>query len=210
MAKILNPKYKDANLSMLLDTSFGGQPPADLYIEDYGLPGNQAVDLQGILDTQLKKLQAGDMIKGGKKDPLKLGVAAPDFRSIVDPKTGQLLPQYSANFEGLQQRLLGQAQAQNVGQAAQARSQLATRGGLSSGARERIASGFGRQGALQAQDIRSQIGTQGEQMNLQSRMTDLQRMSEFEQAQYQKQLDMAGGIKMAKEQAKASKSGGGK
>jgi hypothetical protein len=71
--------------------------------------------------------------------------------------------------QGLEQnRLLGQTQQQQAGQLAQARSNLAMRGGLSGGAAERMARAGAESGLLAAQNVRgagalerSQLGMQG-------------------------------------------------
>lgn len=112
-----------------------------------------------------------------------------------------------------QARLLGQTQQQQAGQLAQARSNLAMRGGLSGGAAERMARAGAESGALAAQNIRGsgaiergQLGMQGADLasrigqfnvgqssatdltNLQARIADLAAKENRKLQQYGEQM----------------------
>lgn len=131
----------------------------------------------------------------------------PDFASIVDPKTGQLLPQYQLTAQPditvdqtainairdralskgpsawakmmTERQALEEAKARDdvrqasMTQAAQGYADLGMRGGVSSGARERLASGNSRNAMLKAQEVgrqglldRMNIGLQDETQRL--------------------------------------------
>lgn len=116
-----------------------------------------------------------------------------------------------------QDRLLGQTQQQQAGQLAQARGQLAMRGGLRGGSAERLAMGGAESGLLASQNIRGsgamergQLGMQGidlarktvegnvgaqntaQQFNIQNQIADLTAQNARNLAQYQEQMKMLG------------------
>ena len=166
--------------------------------------------------------------------------AIPKFESLRDKKTGELLSQYKIKDPGavrspwldqmLEQQGMMQTQALNRGQqlaatqAASAQANLARRGGLSSGAAERLAGAAQEQRTLGAQDIFGQgaqqrLGMQTEDMqqerqfqtglqesNLQNLLADIAQKRQFDLGKYQEQMK---GFAAEKSAQATEKAGGG-
>jgi len=121
-----------------------------------------------------------------------------------------------------QQRQLESAQKGGLGLQAQTEEQLAMRGGLGGGARERLAEAGSEQLALQEQGIRGQIGAQDveQRLGLQQRLGGLEaergrsdieaardeqaRKQEFGLRQFEKESEAIAAQRSAKEQARAA------
>lgn len=216
--------------------------------------------LLGMAGEEPKKRRAAAP-KAAKTIEERSGIKAPEFRGITDESGRQLLPEFmydptkSAAFRRLQEQAMAQpgespwakmqterqaleqAQAADIAgrqqaQAlAQAQSGLARMGGLSAGARERMAlegqrglaraqQDVARQGMLsrlgitesdiaRQQQALSGVGTtelQGQAQNLQALLGDVGSRRQFEAERYGQQMAAYGAEQTARGQEKAAKS----
>lgn len=149
--------------------------------------------------------------------------SAPSFSNLLDPNTGRLKDQYNlrdasawrqASLGKLgQEELAGRDLAQQMGQtqAAQARSNLASRAGLSGGAAERLAAQGARSTAEQQQMATRQgaqnraglevqtegLNRQADQYNIGNALNEQKRQDDLKQQQYAQQMQQYAAAKQA-------------
>lgn len=179
--------------------------------------------------------EAANAAKQSKWDEFMGNVTkGPEFNSLLDQNTGLLKSQYQkaggsawqdmqlANQKVQQQAGLDQASKGAAAANAQAQSQLAMRGGLSSGARERIATGGAQNANLNKQNLYRQgemarmgINTEAEKMNrdaqdfnIKAALGEQNAQRQNEQLKYQERMRALASGNTADAQAKAGGSGG--